>query len=164
MLSCKFGSHDAVSEANKPHVLFSRFDFSHNGMIDAQKLYVLFCRFDFSHNGVIDAQKLGDVEGMCRQAGQQEQQIYSKEVSLEEAQKINGMPVLTPGHSNDQHHMLVPLLSTNFLLSLCQKFHCKKDRCQKVHCHCHDHHYYHRCLFLCMYLRKKMCADALSVY
>ncbi|KAA6428526.1 MAG: Alanyl-tRNA synthetase [Trebouxia sp. A1-2] len=46
-------------------------------------------RFDFSHNGVIDAQKLGDVEGICRQSVQQEQQIYSKEVSLEEAQKIN---------------------------------------------------------------------------
>ncbi|KAL0043139.1 hypothetical protein WJX79_010270 [Trebouxia sp. C0005] len=48
-------------------------------------------RFDFSHNGVIDAQKLGDVEGICRQSVQQEQQIYSKEVSLEEAQKINGL-------------------------------------------------------------------------
>ncbi|DBB11178.1 hypothetical protein WJX82_002672 [Trebouxia sp. C0006] len=48
-------------------------------------------RFDFSHNGVIDAQKLGDVEGMCRQAVQQEQHIYSKEVSLEEAQKITGL-------------------------------------------------------------------------
>lgn len=48
------------------------------------------CRFDFSHNGVIEAQKLGEVEGTCRQAVQQEQQVYAKEVSLEEAQKIHG--------------------------------------------------------------------------
>jgi hypothetical protein len=69
---------------------------SHNAVTEAHKLGLLFCRFDFSHNGVIDAQKLGDVEGMCRQAVQQEQQVYSKEVSLEEAQKINGTPVCIP--------------------------------------------------------------------
>ena len=91
-------SHDAVTETNKPHVLFSR--------------------FDFSHNGVIDAQKLGDVEGMCRQAVQQEQHIYSKEVSLEEAQKITGMPVLIPGPSDEQHHVLLPLLL--LLLTKCE--------------------------------------------
>lgn len=48
-------------------------------------------RFDFSHNGVIEGKRLGEIEGMCRQAVQQEQQVYAKEVSLEEAQKINGM-------------------------------------------------------------------------
>jgi alanyl-tRNA synthetase len=99
-----------VTETNKPHVLFSR--------------------FDFSHNGVIDAQKLGDVEGMCRQAVQQEQHVYSKEVSLKEAQKINGMPVLTPGLSDDHYHVLLPSLLLLFITSLCQALHC-----QKVHSH-----------------------------
>ncbi|KAL3153432.1 hypothetical protein ABBQ38_011767 [Trebouxia sp. C0009 RCD-2024] len=48
-------------------------------------------RFDFSHNGVIEGQRLGEVEAMCRQAVQQEQRVYSKEVALEDAQKINGL-------------------------------------------------------------------------
>ena len=52
------------------------------------------CRFDFSHNGVIEGQRLGQVEGMCRQAAQRQQQVYSKEVPLADAQNINGMPVL----------------------------------------------------------------------
>ena len=48
------------------------------------------CRFDFSHNGVIEGQRLGEIEALCRQSVQQEQQVYSKEVALEDAQKING--------------------------------------------------------------------------
>lgn len=55
-----------------------------------QSITVPFCRFDFSHNGVIEGQRLGEVEAMCRQAVQQEQRVYSKEVALEDAQKING--------------------------------------------------------------------------
>lgn len=39
---------------------------------------------------MIDGQRLGEIEGMCRQAVQQQQQVYSKEVALEDAQKING--------------------------------------------------------------------------
>lgn len=48
-------------------------------------------RFDFSHNGVIEAQRLSQIESMCRQSVQQGQQIYSKEVSLEQAQQVNGL-------------------------------------------------------------------------
>lgn len=39
---------------------------------------------------MIEGQRLGEIEGMCRQAVQQQQQVYSKEVALEDAQKING--------------------------------------------------------------------------
>lgn len=111
-------------------------------MPEANKLHVLFSRFDFSHNGVIDAQKLGDVEGMCRQAVQQEQQVYSKEVSLEEAQKINGMPFLTPGPSDDQHHVLLPLL-----LLIIYYHYAKNSIAKNIHRH---HRHYHHCLGLCM--------------
>ena len=114
-------------------------------MPEANKLHLLFSRFDFSHNGVIDAQKLGDVEGMCRQAVRQEQHIYSKEVSLEEAQKINGMPLLTPGLSDDQHHVLLPLL-----LLTAYYHYAKNSIAKNIHCHHHHHHHYHHCLCLCV--------------
>lgn len=51
---------------------------------------MLQCRFDFSHNGVIEAQRLQKIEAMCRESAQQEQKVYAKEVSLAEAQHING--------------------------------------------------------------------------
>ena len=58
--------------------------------ISANNSCVVQCRFDFSHNGVIEAQRLEKIEAMCRESAQQEQKVYAKEVSLAEAQHING--------------------------------------------------------------------------
>jgi hypothetical protein len=47
-------------------------------------------RFDFSHNGSIDTPALAKIESICREHVGKALKVYSKEVALADARRING--------------------------------------------------------------------------
>lgn len=48
-------------------------------------------RFDFNNNGPVSVDLLEKIEGICAQQLDSGLEVYTAEVSLSEAQKINGL-------------------------------------------------------------------------
>ncbi len=57
-------------------------------------------RFDFSHSGPIEPVALGRIEATCRGQLLDAMKIYTKDVALADAQKINGTGTLVANIAN----------------------------------------------------------------